>query len=750
MLNRLVVLVGIVIAFARPAAADTTAPPTPPKEAGKEVGKELEVPGEDDVLYSCKEKTGEVSVTFKPETDVKDLVTWVMGFTCKNFVIDPRILSTNRKVTVIAPNKMSVGQAYRVFLVALSTIGLTVVPKGNVMRIVEAKTAKGETLPIYKTVPDDSDQLVRLVVRPTYAQPEALKAAFTAVKSDAGDITVVGSMLVVTDYASNLGGMMSLKKLVDVPGGTEGIYTIPVHHGDATKIAAVLTGMLGITPVAGPPNRAGPPGPMPQPASADASELGPSKILVDDRTNTIVISASEPAYQRAKALVERIDIAVDLEGGNAMHVYPLQSAIAEEIAETLNRAISGDTAPRPTTGPGSGAPTQGSTPPRPSQTTGATPPLDALGQSLQGKVHIMPDNKTNKLLVTSSSHDFLALKDVIRELDQPRRQVYIEAMILEVSADNDVNYGVSAHGGLPGTGLALGGVQLPGLKSTDVTSLASATGLIGGLLGAPLSNSSILGTGTSIPSYGVLVQALATTQNTNILSTPSLIALDNEQATSKIGTNIPYIRGTIPTTNGASTTLTTNIDRQPLELELDIKPHISAGDTVLLEIKHTASDVADKTGTLGPTWTTRDIETRVVVRDQQTVVIGGLMQQRETENVSKVPILGDIPLLGNLFRYTVKEKHKSNLLVMLTPYIIRDQLDIQAIQERKVREHDEFFHSLSSLDAMKFDSRMDYHKKRGLIEEINRSVLGVEEDIVAREALARPSGVPAGPVEVKP
>ncbi|HEV7558542.1 MAG TPA: hypothetical protein VGO00_23895, partial [Kofleriaceae bacterium] len=227
---------------------------------------------------------------------------------------------------------------------------------------------------------------------------------------------------------------------------------------------------------------------------------------------------------------------------------------------------------------------------------------------------------------------------------------------------------------------------------------------------------------------------------------PSLIALDNEQATSKIGTNIPYINGTVPTGTGATAQAIQSISRQPLELELDIKPHISAGDTVMLEIKHTAGDVADKTGPLGPTWTTRDIETRVVVRDQQTIVIGGLMQTRETENVTKVPILGDIPLLGNLFRYTIKEKHKSNLLVMLTPYIVRDQLDIQAIQERKLREHDEFFRSMGSLATAKFDPHLDYHKKRGLVEEINRSVVTVEEDIAAREALSRPTGVAPGPI----
>jgi general secretion pathway protein D len=706
-----------------------------PRGAMAQSHKELEPSGAasaavDEVLYSCKTHTGPVTVTFKPETEVKDLVTWVMGFTCKNFVLDPRIVMTGRKVTMIVPNKMAANEAYQTFLVALSTIGLAVIAKGNVMRIVESATAKKEVLPIYKQVPGDSDQVVRVVIRPSYAQPEALRQAFASIKSDAGDITVVGSFLVVTDYASALTGMMSLKKLVDVPGGTEGLYTIPIHHGEATKIAQMLTTMFGTTTGAAPPK--------PGTDLATASELVPSKILVDERTNTLVISATEPAYQRAKALVDRIDVSVDMEAGGSIHTYQLASAIAEELAQTLTKAISGESGAartqRPTT---PGAPAQPQPPPS---------PLDGLGASLQGAVHVIADKSTNKLLITSSNRDFVSLKDVIQQLDQPRRQVYIEAMILEVDVSNSLNFGASAHGGdtnKSGSTLGFGGIQLPGLSSVDPTSALSGGGLIGGLLGT--ASFSLLG--TTIPSYGVLVQALATRSNANILSTPSIIALDNEEAKSKIGENIPYLSSAVPASVN-STLTTTSIARQPLELELDIKPHISSDDTILLEIKHSAGGVKDLTGTLGPTWTTRSVETRVVVRDQQTVLIGGLMQDTETTGVSQVPILGDIPLLGYLFKYTKKLKHKTNLLIMLTPYIIKDQRDLQRIQQRKLRQNDEFFGAVTSLESMKFAPEIDYHRKRGLIEEINRAVIDAEADAAARAAVAPPAGLPAGPIEI--
>src|SRR6476646_752846 len=162
-------------------------------------------PGEDDALYSCKHKQGPVAVTFKPETELKDLITWVMGFTCKNFVLAPRIVSTGKKVTVIAPLKMSQADAYRVFLVSLSTMGLTVVPKGNVIRIVESATAKNETVPIMKKgVPADEDSMVRYILRPSYVQTETLRGALDSVRSPAGSVQAAGNILIITDYASQV------------------------------------------------------------------------------------------------------------------------------------------------------------------------------------------------------------------------------------------------------------------------------------------------------------------------------------------------------------------------------------------------------------------------------------------------------------------------------------------------------------------------------------------------------------------
>src|ERR1043165_5961000 len=194
---------------------------------------------DDESLYSCKSRTADVVVTLKPETELKDLVTWVMGFTCKEFVYDGRIVAAGKKVNIIAPNKLTATEAYQMFLVALSTVNLTVVPIGRVMRIVDAPTAKTQALPIYQRgMPDGTDQLIRYVLRPEHTQVDTLSRALLTLKSDAGDMQAVGSILVITDYASKVREMLQIAKLIDVPNGTDAVYTIPVKYADATKLVA--------------------------------------------------------------------------------------------------------------------------------------------------------------------------------------------------------------------------------------------------------------------------------------------------------------------------------------------------------------------------------------------------------------------------------------------------------------------------------------------------------------------------------
>jgi general secretion pathway protein D len=688
-------------------------------------------PATDESLYSCKKNPTAVEITLKPEIELKELVAWVVGFTCKRFVFDPRIVATGRKVTLIAPGKQSPAQAYEMFVTALAAMGYSVVPSGNLMKIVETQSSRTSSLAIYrKEPPANSEQMVRYVMKPSYTQPETLKLAFGSLKSEAGDIQTIGSLLLITDHASNVRDMLSIAKLVDVAGASDGIYAIPIKHADATKLADKLSALLGVggaTPgtAIGPAKHGG------SPAATVETAAVPTKLLVDDRTNTLMLTGSEAAYMRVKALVERLDVALDIDGGTAMHVYQLGSAVAEELAKTLTEALqSGGASTRPTGG-----------------SEGRRDPLAAV----EGPVRVISDKPTNKLIVMASGRDFLAIRDVIRQLDVPRRQVYIEAVVLEVQVGNGLAVGTSAHGALPGTSgsLLMGGVQAPDLRSTSPDKLVSGNGLLGGLLGPKHTALSHL-LGQSFPSYAILVQALADTSRTNILSTMPIIVVDNEQAKYKVGENIPYTRGTVPA-NPAAPGLNQlqNIDRKDLVLELEIKPHISTDDAVLLEVKQSGEDRGEDHPVLGPSWTTRSIETRVLVRDQQTIVLGGLMQHREITTTAKVPLLGDLPLLGYLFKYSRKTRKKLNLLVMLTPYIIKDHLELEAIRARKQREHEEFFGSLRAFEGAILQPRIDYRRKRGLIEEINRAILDVEADQAARESLRPPVHVTPGPIEVE-
>jgi general secretion pathway protein D len=368
-------------------------------------------------------------------------------------------------------------------------------------------------------------------------------------------------------------------------------------------------------------------------------------------------------------------------------------------------------------------------------------------------VRIIADKPTNSLIVMSSGRDYFALKEVIRQLDIPKRQVYIETVILEVQAGNDLGFGTSTHGGIPGKkGMLVGGVQLPQLSSLSLASLGTGgatlpTGLVGALIGKELESSQSF-LGKSIPSYGVLFQALASNDNAKLVSAPSIIGVDNEESKHKTGLNISYQRGTSTFANGGVTTQN-NFERKPLNLELTIKPHVFVDDQVLLELKLDSEDLGGTDANGQPIWTNRAIDTRVVIRDQQTVVIGSLTQERNVSNQSKVPFLGDIPLLGHLFKYTSTQKRKTNLVVMLTPYIVKDQLDLQHILDRKLRENQEFTGSFA-LDTARYTPKIDYTRKRGLVEEINRTVITIDEDIATRSSLRQPARVEPGPIEYGP
>ncbi|MFH0902639.1 MAG: type II secretion system secretin GspD [Pseudomonadota bacterium] len=742
-----------------PSASSPSSPSSPDDEA-------------DNDLYRCKKypASARIKVTLKPETELKDLVTWVMGFTCRNFIYGSGIAGRAARVTIIAPSEMSPQDAYRLFLVALQTMNLTVVPKGKTMEIIESPRARESPIPIYDSPGDApaSDQIVRAIIRPEHVSVDDLNQVLAALKSKDGTVTPLpnSGIVLVTDTGNSLDQIVEVIREIDQPASGEKIFIIRLQNADAVELAQKLSEIFGGTGSSGGKSPTATTA-KPRPRTSKASPAGggqettletsaPSKMLAYERTNSIIVIASERAYGRILALVKRLD--VPIEGGEGViHVYPLENADSEELAGTLSALISGQSGARPTTRSGGKAKTA------PASGTGNT----GTGAAFEGTVRVTNDKTTNSLVIVSSVKDYVSLREVIRKLDVPRRQVFVEATILEVTLSKSRDIGTAFHGGKAIEGgifddaTLIGGAAHGTLSSLNVGSLASLSGLAGALVGPTLEGAEN-GLGISIPSYGVMFQLLQNNSDVNVLSSPHILTSDNEAAEITVGTNIPYKSqisplGSLPSMGNQQTGLSfssflgQSISREDLALKLKLTPHVNESDFVRLELEQEIKDIGDKDFEgLGPTWTTRTVKTMVVVKDQQPVVIGGLVSDRILESEKKVPLLGDIPIIGYLFKSVSRTKQKANLLVFLTPYIIHSQADLRRIYERKIEDRREFIETFTTFHDYSVEVDVDYGKKRGLIEEINKAVRTAEED----ERLLRESQEAAsrqedeGPVEM--
>jgi general secretion pathway protein D len=743
-LSRLLSVLALVALLAPFARAQT--PPPPPAPAAGPGGTTPPAPAtpapdaDDGDLYKCKKypPNAKIRVTLKPETDVKDLVTWAMGFTCRNFIYGNAITGRSQKVTIIAPTQMSPADAYRLFLVSLQSLGLTLVPKGNTIEIVESPKAQQMPLPMYKSgkATPSTDQIVRAVFRPEYVSPEDLATVLGTLVSPHGKVQPLAKsgVVLVTDYGTHIDRMVDLLREVDQASGGEKVFILYLQYASVSDIVPKVSEVFGVGKAGATPAPAPAPGQAAPAAGGGGGRregaLVPSKIIPDERTNSLIVVGSERAYARLVAFVRRIDVPEKAGDAGSIFVYALKNADAEELAATLNSLISGQQQ-RPSSNRPGGAPGQPQAPaPSPTPAAGA-----GGGVAFEGTVRVTFDKPTNALVITSSARDYLSMREVIDQLDSPRRQVYVEATILEISLDKGRQVGFTFHGGKNNfpvdEALTFGASSQGPLSSlalgTNPESLATLGGLVGGILGPELN---IPALGLTIPSIGLLFQLKAQSSDVNVLSAPHMLTMDNQPTEIRVGTNVPYKSGisAIPGAAGSAGFPLQNIQREKAELKLKLTPHVNESGFIRLEFDLDIADIAANDPELGPTLSTRAAKTTVVVKDQQPVVIGGLMQEKVIKSTSKVPILGDIPLLGYLFRYSDNRRVKVNLLIFLTPYVVRDQTDIQRIYEQKVREQDEFMSTFSALASANFDPKVNYARKRGLLEEINQAVKRLDED----------------------
>ncbi len=589
-----------------------------------------------------------VSIDFN-NVDITVLIKFISELTGKNFVIDQRVKG---KATIISPSKISVKEAYKVFESVLEVHGFTTVAAGKVIKIVPSPDARSKNIEtrIREEAGVTEDKVVTQLIPLKYANPAEIKKLFAPLVSKSSiilDYTPTNT-LIVTDVYSNIQRLIKILEAIDVVKSGQELSIVQLVHSSAKDTAKTLEAVFGLT------------------RSKSKKSRDPSRVVkfvADDRTNTLIVLASEGDMLQVKQLIAVLDKETP-KGKEAIHVYYLEHATAEDLAKVLE-AI----------------PTK--------KTTEKNPKAAPIVSS---KVRITADKATNSLIIMAEMEDYQVLETIIRKLDIPRSMVYIECLIMEVNVEKDFLLGTEWVGGDRGeyNGFEYGGGG--GFSGSD-PGYGNLAGLSGGFTGVAsypsgfsmgVFGEAIKVGGVTFPSLGAIVQAYQKDEDVNILSTPQILTTDNEEASISVGKNVPY-----QTRQGVSDTATNDVyfqyEYKDVAQTLKITPQISQDRYVRLSISYegTALDDLATTAADRPTTLKRTINTTVIVKDKDTVVIGGLIDDSMTQTIYKVPCLGDIPLLGWLFRTNSQAKDKTNLYVFLTPRVVANPAEARAIYEIK-------------------------------------------------------------------
>jgi general secretion pathway protein D len=681
------------------------------------------------------------------DADLPELVRVIGQLTGKRFIFGGKI--RNIKASIYSPQKVTVAEAYQAFLSILDANGLTVIPHGRFLKIVETQGIANQNTPTVgpQQASPTEDRYVTRMVRMHNVSADEVSNMLTKFKSKDGDVTAYapGNLLIITDTGTNIRRMMNIVEEIDVGGAGDQIWIEPIHYASASDVTQRVNELFDTKGGGGPAPSGGKGGAAPAAASGGGmggGDLHISKIMADDRTNSIIIVSTEKAYLRVLEIIKKMDVPQSTEG--EIHVFPLQHADATELTKTLNEIVTGQAAPQaPAQGGG-----RGGAAPAPAAGGGGAP----VQGIFEGGVKVSADKATNSLVVTSSMRDYASLRAVVDRLDLPRRQVFIEAVIMDLSIRRSNQLGFNFHGGdtfgtSQGDGLVYGGLNP--LKTVAFPNPTDLQGMALGVRGPGIPGSeNLLGTGITIPAFGVLVNALATSGDADVLSTPHILATDNIAAEINVGENIPLQTNAgfpqIPNLGGATAGAASAASgllgglggfggtagaRQDVGTKIKLTPHLNDSNEVRLELTEEISEAKDPQGSLGVVpITKRTAQTQLVVGDQQTVVIGGLMRNRIVHSEEKIPVLGDIPVLGALFRSSRNGMEKTNLILILTPYIIREQSDLRTIFERKMQERQEFLDRYFVFsDQIDYQPPKDYSRTNGLVETIRQSFRAVDE-----------------------
>ena len=617
--------------------------------------------------------------------DIEGVARAMSAILKQQFIVDPRVKGN---MTLYSETPLTPREAYATFLANLRGLGFTVVEVGGLYKIVPEADAKLQTgtVNVGERPSRGGDQVLTQIYKLNYENANNLVPVLRPLISPNNTINANpgNNTLVVTDYADNLARIGKIITAMDTPASGD-VEVIPIKYAVAADIAALVQRLTDSTGAAATPG-----------AAPGATGTATASVLVDARSNSLLVRAPNAARLAAiRGLVDKLDRAVPSAGaaGNVWVVY-LRNADATKLATVLRAAYGGGSGGGSSSGSSGSSPlaspttnlnnTSGTT--SGASTSLASTPVSASASPSTGGF-VQADPATNSLIITAPEPMYRQLRAVIDQLDSRRAQVYVESLIVEVDPSQTASFGIQWQGLLGSKGdsnvIGAGTNFGTGLNNilTGSVALAQGSTAVGTALTSALPNAGFnIGLAHKIGNYytlGALAQALSSTSGTNILSTPNLVTLDNEEAKIVVGQNVPFVTGSYTTTGTGTTSPFQTIERKDVGITLKIKPQIGENGTVRMTIYQESSSVATTTavGTdnAGPTTNKRSIDSTIVVDDGQIIVLGGLIEDTYNTTRSKVPLLGDIPYLGALFRSETRERKKTNLMVFLRPVVMRDQ-----------------------------------------------------------------------------
>lgn len=573
--------------------------------------------------------------------DIQLFIKYISELSGKNFVVDKAV---GGNVTIISPTKISEEEAYRVFESVLEVHGFTTVDSGSVIKILPSARARSQNVEMLSSGMSHTpeDKVVTQLVPLKYSSPEDLKKVLAPLVSQTSVLIshVPSGMLIITETQSNIQKLLGIIEVLDVESREAEVAFIPLTNASAEPLAKILSSIYQQSRA---PRKAG------QPTAVGSDEI---KVVPYQRINALIVLANAAEMDRVKNLVKMLDKQVQRAEGN-FHVYYLQNATAVELAKVLNDL------------------------PQKQQQDAAE---QGKAAAISKDVRVMPDEETNSLIIIASKDEYAVLMDVIGKLDIPRRMVYLEALIMEVDADEIFEVGVEWAAG--GTFDDETGVLVTGFSGSEgFGSLEGITpdnpllpaGFSFGVLKQGIKIGDVL-----FPNIAAILKAVKSDSAVNIIATPQILTTDNKKAEISVGENVPFItsRNTTVTDNDY-----TQYEYKDVATKLSITPHINQSDALRLEIETEVVRLKDQSDT--PTTFKRTASTTVILNDKDTVVIGGIIGHDATENEWKIPLLGDIPLLGWLFKTQTTTSRKVNMFIFITPRIVRNPADISAVTLKK-------------------------------------------------------------------